>query len=106
MIEKFKKVHHFLKETWIGFDAISEMPEKENQKSEKAISMIKSGLKKLMKLQTLTEEAENFDSPKVDYCLDITRNKEYIKIKVLDYVEYIIELYFTVMASSLHNSRN
>jgi hypothetical protein len=102
MIEKFKKVHHFLKETWIGFDAIAELPEKENQKSEKTVNMIKSGLKKLMKLQSFTQdENENFDSIKVDYCIDITRNKEYIKLKVLDYVEYMIELYYTVSSSSL-----
>ena len=29
MVEKFKKIHHFLKETWLGFDTIADLEEEE-----------------------------------------------------------------------------
>ncbi len=92
MIDRFKNIHHFLKETWLGFDAISEIPEKEPlKKNEAAMNLLKTGIKKLLKLQSLAElEAEVYEMPKIDYCDDITNNKEFIKIRTLEYLDYVI----------------
>ena len=102
MINKFKKLHYFLKELWLGFTTIATMEENDNafaKKSETALRFYQNGVKKLLRLGTLKEldGAIDVQSNRVnDYCDPINKNKELIKITVLQYVDKVVEFYFKV----------
>ena len=100
-MDKFKRIHHFLKETWLGFDAVAQLHEREQmqqKKGDRAMQLLKYGIKKLLRLGTLKEldEPPIFEIPKYQYCEEISKNKELIKLKVLDYVDRLVQIYFTV----------
>lgn len=102
MIKKFKTVHYFLKELWLGFIAVAQLEESENslvKKSETAMRFYQAGVKKMLRLGTLRELDAGLDTPTnrmIDYCDPILKNKERIKLNVLEYAEKVVELYFKV----------
>ncbi len=103
MINKFKRLHYFLKELWVGFIAIAQLEESNNtfsKKSDSALRFYQNKVKKFFKLGTLQELdglMELTGNRTIEYCAPITKNKEMIKITVLQYVDQIVEFYYKVV---------
>lgn len=103
MINKFKRLHYFLKEIWLGFSTVAQMDEAGNssvKKSESTLRLFQLGVKKLLKLQTLKDLdnlTNEYSARGSEYCDDVSNNKEFIKATVLDYVERVVELYLKVI---------
>jgi len=112
MIKKFKTVHFFLKELWLGFIAIAQLEESENpfvKKSETAMRFYQTGVKKMLRLGTLREldVGHGYDTPThrmTDYCDPVLKNKERIKLTVLEYVDKVIDMYFKVRRENENNA--
>jgi len=108
MINKFRKLHYFLKELWLGFTTVAQIEEYDNafaRKSETALRFYQNGVKKLLKLGTLKELdgiAEVHSNRVNDFCDPINKNKELIKITVLGYVDKVVEFYFKVRENKRH----
>jgi hypothetical protein len=104
MIDKFKKIHHFLKEMWLGFEAVAQMKEVV-EKPQRPADLLRLSVKKILKLKTLKElddaPLSNHPIRNFDFCEEITKNKETIKLKALDYAERIIELYYKVTSKPI-----
>jgi hypothetical protein len=102
IIDKFKKLLIFQREIWSNFDFISQLEEagdKVQKTGETALKLLQLGVKKLLRLRTLKELDENTiakDGLKVEYCEDIMKNREAIKLKCLEFVEKMVVIYFKV----------
>lgn len=110
-MEKFKRITHFLKEIWSGFDAVAQLQEnveKPQRPSDHAMKLLQAGVKKILKIKTLKEldEAQlpNQQTRSFDYCEEITKNKEQIKLKTLEYLENFIDMYYKVYSIRLNSS--
>ena len=108
MIDKFKRLHYFLKEVWLGFNSIAEMEEQGSislKRSDSTLQLFQTGVKKVLKLSSI----KNFDvgSPKSpikspEYCDIVSQSKEFIKLTVLEYVDKVVELYTKVKLKPLN----
>lgn len=102
MINKFKLLPFFMKEIWNGFLTVASLEEPGNvhiPKSETAVRHFQHGVKKLLNIMTLKDLDSVPTTPSnryVDYCDDINKKKELMKLAVLDYVEAVLVFYTKV----------
>jgi len=96
MIEKFRSVHTFLKEMWLGFIFIAEIEESDglNLKKNESFTKYFPGQKKPLSIQKKDLD-ESFlsnanKSKTLHFCPEIENNKVMIKFLVLNYVDIII----------------
>ncbi len=99
MIDKFKRIHYFLKETWFGFLHIAQLEENENAEAKKQspLKLLQLGIKSLMKRGGTLDDPNNRPIKPQNYNEQITKSKEVIKLQVLIYVEKILVYYFGVI---------
>lgn len=94
---------HFEKEIWNGFDFIAQLEEagdKVQKTGETALKLLQLGVKKLLRLRTLKDLDENTiqrNGLRVEYCEDIMKNRESIKLKCLEYLEKMVLIYLKVV---------
>jgi len=98
MLDKFKKVHYFLKETWLGFLHIAQLEEDAERKKENPLKLFQLGVRSLIKSTILKELDSHITQPmrNQNYNEQITKSKEFIKTSVLGYVEKVIVFYLSV----------
>lgn len=100
MIDKFKKVHYFLKEAWLGFIHIAQLEEGDGEKKrENPLKLFQLGVRSLIKSTILKELDSQIQQPtrNQNYNEQITKNKELIKMNVLGYVEKVLVVYLSVL---------
>ena len=101
LINKFKQLPFFMKEIWNGFMTVASLEEPGNvhiPKSE-TVKNFQHGVKKLLNIMTFKDLDSAPTTPSnrhSEYCDDINKNKELIKLAVLDYVERVIVFYAKV----------
>ena len=99
MMDKFKKVNYFLKETWQGFLAIAQMEEGEagdKKRLDDPLKLLGLGIKSILKF-SLTKEMDDLGlALKPVYNQQITAKRDSIKLTVLGYVEKFLVSYITV----------
>ena len=99
MIDKFKRIHYFLKETWFGFQHIATLEEADNPDAKKTspLKLLQLGIRSFLKRGGTLEDPTNRPIKPQNYNEQITKNKESIKAQVLIYVEKILVYYFNVI---------
>lgn len=104
MLDKFKKVHYFLKETWLGFIHVAQLEEGDGEKKkENPLKLFQLGVRSLIKSSILKELDSQITQPirSQNYNEIINKNKESIKMSALSYAEKIIVIYLNVHNYSL-----
>src|SRR5690242_16346812 len=100
MIDKFKKVHYFLKELWLGFSNIAQLEEAEPsgaKKAEASLKLLQLGIKKILQVKNMKDIDDQPQPLRTqNYNEQINKNKVAIKLNVLEYVEKIILIYLKV----------
>lgn len=104
MIDKFKRVTVFLKETWQGFLQIASMEEENNsprRKDNDPWKVLQLGIRSLIKLKSSTtmKDLDDVTSPSMrqqKYNDVITGKKAVLKETVLDYVDKFLMIYIKV----------
>lgn len=106
MIDKFKRVTVFLKETWQGFLQIASMEEDNNsprKKDNDPWKVLQLGIRSLIKLKSTTTMKDLDDmTPSMrqqKYNDVITGKKAVLKETVLDYVDKFLMIYIKVKYS-------
>lgn len=106
MIDKFKKLPHFIKYMWNGFEFIAQLEERQEKLAKAkgaAIKLLQLGIQKLMKSKK-EEHAASKEGIRMDYCEEIANNRELIKMKSIDYLEKVLTIYFKVSYANIFNS--
>jgi hypothetical protein len=106
MIEKFKKLPHFIKYMWSGFEFVAQIEERQeklNKAKGAAIKLLQLGVQKLLKVNKKEEPISSKEGIRMDYCDEITNNREQIKLKSIDYLEKILRIYFKVINTPKFN---
>ncbi len=103
MIDKFKRVHYFLKEAWAGFLHVAQLEDVTEKKRESPLKLFQMGVRNLIK-GNLLKPAEDPAQQQLrgpNYNEEISKNIEIIKCHTIGYAEKILVFYTTVICFPL-----
>ena len=96
MFEKFRKNIIFLRQIWESIETIAILDEKSSEVLGNGIKLFQLSIKKLMQKKILQDAGleieEDSNTNRYEYCPEILRNINMIKLNTLDYLHEIANI--------------